>query len=197
MRTVLLFCALLLAGQVCFAQTPVKKKKARPAEPAKFTPPKIVASEEVGAEPAKFTPPKMVANGEGGAEPAQFIPPKMVANEPGGDDLIFSSVETPAEFPGGLDAWRMFLMRNLNMTGVTQKINIPKDQKTWKQTAMARFIVGTNGELEDITIVNEVHPAVAAEAKRVIALSPKWIPAKQNGRQVKAYHQQPIVFMIQ
>lgn len=174
MRIVILFCVLLMAGNACLAQTTVKKKKAKPAGSAKFMPPRIVANEDV-----------------------KFTPPKIVANEESDNDLIFSSVEIPAEFPGGQDAWRMFLMKNLNSRSVANQVTMAKDQKSWRQTAMARFIVGINGELTDITIENAVLPAVAAEAKRVLALSPKWLPARQNGRKVKAYHRQPIVFVVE
>ncbi|MEQ1678624.1 MAG: energy transducer TonB, partial [Chitinophagaceae bacterium] len=35
------------------------------------------------------------------------------------------------------------------------------------------------------------------EAMRVIKKGPKWTPAVQNGRQVKAYRKQPITFQVQ
>jgi protein TonB len=35
------------------------------------------------------------------------------------------------------------------------------------------------------------------EAMRVIKRGPKWNPAIQNGRQVKAYRKQPITFRVE
>jgi protein TonB len=34
------------------------------------------------------------------------------------------------------------------------------------------------------------------EAMRAIRKAPKWNPAVQNGRQVKAYRKQPITFIV-
>jgi protein TonB len=35
------------------------------------------------------------------------------------------------------------------------------------------------------------------EAAKIIKKGPKWTPAQQNGRQVKAYRKQPITFVVQ
>jgi protein TonB len=35
------------------------------------------------------------------------------------------------------------------------------------------------------------------EAVKTIKRGPKWVPAQQNGRQVKAYRKQPITFVVQ
>ncbi|MFL5748594.1 MAG: energy transducer TonB, partial [Niastella sp.] len=48
-------------------------------------------------------------------------------------------------------------------------------------------------DVEAISGPNELR----AEAVRVIKKSGKWTPAVQNGRQVKSYKKQPIVFRLE
>ena len=113
------------------------------------------------------------------------------------EDKIFSRVEMEAEFAGGQNALRNYLEKNLNIDKVAKKIKLKRKQKVFQETAIVKFIVQRNGSLSDVVIENEVHPAIAAEAIRVIKDSPNWIPAQQNGRVVNAYGRQPITFRIE
>lgn len=110
------------------------------------------------------------------------------------DSAVLQKVEVEAEFPGGFEGWRNYLMANVN----TDKIaaSVPKTIKHWQQQAIVQFIVCTDGSICDIKVVNKVSPEVEKEAKRLIATSPSWEPAIQNGRKVKAYRKQPITFAV-
>ena len=107
---------------------------------------------------------------------------------------VFRRVEVEADYPGGFSAWRNFLIQNLRGQAVADAL--PKSTKEFKQTAIVQFIVCTDGTLCEIRVVNDVHPAVKAEAERVLATSGAWVPAMQNGRKVKAYRKQPITFVV-
>ena len=113
------------------------------------------------------------------------------------EDKIFSRVEMEAEFTGGQVAWRNYLEKNLNVDKIAKKIKLKRKQKIFEQTAIVKFIVQRDGSLSDVVVENKVHPAIAAEAIRVIKDSPNWIPAQQNGRVVKAYTRQPITFRVE
>ena len=108
--------------------------------------------------------------------------------------MVFNKVETEAQFPGGDSAWKQFLMKTLNPDNALGAV--PKRRKHFSQTAIVKFIVSIDGTLKNITIENNVHPDIEAEALRVIRKSPKWIPAYQNGRRVNAYRRQPISFVF-
>jgi protein TonB len=106
----------------------------------------------------------------------------------------FVKVEKEADFPGGLPAWRNFLMNNLKGDVVFK--DLPKRTKKFEQTAMVQFIVCTDGSVCDVKVINNVLPSIKKEAERAINNSGKWIPAEQGGRKVKAYRKQPITFIV-
>lgn len=110
------------------------------------------------------------------------------------DTTLYETVEIEAEFPGGQDGWREYLMKNIRMNEIVS--SIPRSVKHFMQQAIVEFIVDTDGSISNIKVINDVSPAVAREAKRIIARSPRWIPAVQNGRKVKAYRKQPIIFAV-
>ena len=47
------------------------------------------------------------------------------------------------------------------------------------------FVVETNGYLSNIKVLEGVHPTIDQEVIRVVSMSPKWIPAKYNGKSIK------------
>lgn len=107
---------------------------------------------------------------------------------------IFNMVEYEAEFPGGFEAWKRYLYMNLNPDAPLKEI--PKRVKHFQQQAVVQFIVCTDGTICDVKVVNNVLPSIKAEAERVIRNSGAWLPAMQNGRPVKAYRKQPIIFVV-
>jgi protein TonB len=107
---------------------------------------------------------------------------------------IFTRVDMEASFPGGLNAWKSFLIANTD--GEAAAKDLPKKVKRLEQTAYVQFIVCTDGTLCDVRVLNDVLPSVRREAERVIRKSGSWVPAEQNGRKVKAYRRQPITFVI-
>jgi hypothetical protein len=62
----------------------------------------------------------------------------------------------------------------------------PGEQEAW-QTVMLEFAVSEDGTVSDVRVTNpdEVNPRLAAEAIRVMRLSPRWVPATFYGETVK------------
>jgi TonB-dependent SusC/RagA subfamily outer membrane receptor len=107
------------------------------------------------------------------------------------DNKIFEKVEVDPSFPGGEGAWREFLEHHLN-TEIPIKLNAPDGTYTvWVQ-----FIVDKEGNVSNIKPLTDFGYGMEKEALRIINLSAKWIPAKQNGHMVKAYRKQPITFVV-
>jgi periplasmic protein TonB len=123
-------------------------------------------------------------------------PPPPIQKKNKGKDVVFNKVEVDAEFNGGDSAWKIFLMKNLNVDKIYEKLIFPKGVKTIRQTAIVKFIVCTDGTLCDIDVENMVDPLIRAEATRVLSKSPNWKPAQQAGKSVKAYRRQPITFLF-
>jgi protein TonB len=126
-------------------------------------------------------------------------PPSLSADSTKDANLIFSKVETEASFPGGEEGWRQYLMKNLHPERIVDLVKFPRHKKIFKQTVIVKFIVNRDGTLWEVSAENydQVDPYCAAEAIRVIKVSPNWIPAYQNGRKVNAYRRQPITFVFE
>ena len=107
-------------------------------------------------------------------------------------DSVFTRKKQEATYPGGDEAWRNYLRRNLNA-------NTPVDNKapSGKFTVIIKFIVNKDGYLEDIK--PEIDPGfgMAAEGIRIIKNSGRWSPAFFYGMYVNAYRRQPITFLVE
>lgn len=104
---------------------------------------------------------------------------------------IFTEVEHEAAFPGGSKAWVQFLLAHIDA-------DVPVRNKAKKGSYIVwiQFIVDTTGQVINIVPLTKNGKGMEEEVMRVIQLSPKWIPAWQNGRKVMAYRKQPFTFVV-
>jgi periplasmic protein TonB len=107
------------------------------------------------------------------------------------DESIFQRVETEASFPGGFTGWKEFLEKNL-------KADVPVRKKApvGNYTVMVQFVVDKEGNISDIKPLTDHGYGMEKEVVRILKKSPKWIPAVQNGRPVRAYRKQPVTFVV-
>lgn len=183
---------------------PPPKQEPPKVEMTKFTPPKIVKDEEVKkdeippeVEELKETKIDVVSQegikDEGLATPAVVDEGKAVIEEKKEEDenKVFEKVEVEASFPGGEGEWRRYLTRNLDA-------NTPVDNGApeGSYTVIVQFIVDKEGNISDVKSLTKHGFGMEDEAMKVIRRGPKWVPAIQNGRQVKAYRKQPITFVV-
>ena len=61
-------------------------------------------------------------------------------------------------------------------------------------TVKVRFVVGRNGGVQEVQIVEGLSPALNEEARRVVMSSPKWKPAKADGAEVRITYTIPVRF---
>ena len=106
-------------------------------------------------------------------------------------DSVFTREEKEAGFPGGEKGWRSYLEQNLNP-------DVPVKRKSPPGTYNVRikFIVQKDGSITDISAETSFGYGMEEEVIRVITKGPKWIPAVQYGRKVKAYRIQPVTFVV-
>lgn len=104
------------------------------------------------------------------------------------EDSPFIRVEIEASFPGGQAAWQRY---------VTNKIEAQRDEFTDNDfgTCTVRFVVDREGNVSDVTALTMRGTKLAEVAVNAIRKGPKWIPALQNGRYVKAYRLQPVTLL--
>lgn len=104
---------------------------------------------------------------------------------------VFTKVEVEPQFPGGANAWRKFLEKNLS-SETAFKNKAPQGN----YTVRLQFIVEKDGSLSDFRAVSKNGYGLEEEALSVITRGPKWIPAKQNGHVVRAYKTQAVTFVV-
>ncbi len=106
-------------------------------------------------------------------------------------EKIYNKVEIEATFPGGDQAWIKFLKKNLNGMVATDN-GAPEGQ----YTVMVQFVVDKYGKITDIKALTNHGYGMEKEVIRFLKNSPKWNPAFQDGRFVKAYRRQPVTFTV-
>jgi len=183
---------------------PPKPPEPPKVEMAKFTPPKIVKDEEVKEEEKPPEVEKLeetkigTVNQEGVKDEGIVAPPvedagKGVVEAPKKVeedwDKTFTKVEIESEYPGGSAAWQRYLNKTLRYPQEAIDNEI-------QGTVVIQFIVDKEGNVSDVEAISGPEE-LRAEAVRVIKKSGKWTPAVQNGRQVKSYKKQPIVFRLE
>lgn len=173
-------------------------------EITKFTPPKIVKDEDVKEDEKPPEVEKLeetrigTINQEGMKDLGIVAPPvedagKGVVEAPKKVeedwDRTFTKVEIESEYPGGRAAWIRYLLKTLTYPQVAQDNEI-------QGTVVVQFIVDREGNVSDVVAISGPEE-LRAEAVRVIKRSGKWTAAVQNGRKVKSYKKQPIVFRLE
>jgi len=103
---------------------------------------------------------------------------------------IFLRAEKMPEFPGGNDSLSRFIIRKLEypQEAIDNKIT---------GTVVVRFVVDELGNATQNEILKSVSPALDKAAIDVINSLPKFTPAQQGGKAVKAYFILPIRFDFQ
>ena len=63
-------------------------------------------------------------------------------------------------------------------------------------TCVVQFIVDREGNISEVEALTMKGTKLAEICVNAIKRGPKWTPAEQNGRKVKAYRKQPVTFQI-
>ncbi len=100
------------------------------------------------------------------------------------------SVEVMPQFKGGESEMYAFIGKNLRYPVTAQEQNI-------QGRVIIRFVVTAAGDISDVQLLRGIDPACDKEAIRVVKMMPKWIPGKQNGRNVPVYFTLPVVYKLQ
>jgi len=104
-----------------------------------------------------------------------------------GGPRIFTKVEAESEFPGGAGAWNKYIRKNITYPEESLANKVMGD-------VVIQFIVDKEGYVTKVDIAKSAEYYLDKEALRLIASSPKWNPATQDGKKVKSYKKQPIFF---
>lgn len=100
---------------------------------------------------------------------------------------IYVVVEEMPRFPGNLDD---YISNNVRYPVIAQENRITG-------RVFVSFIIGKDGTVSNLKIVRPVDPSLDKESIRVIKAMPKWIPGKQDGKNVKVLYTIPINFQLE
>ena len=106
---------------------------------------------------------------------------------------ILESMKAPDKWPSfqGKDA-------NAFSSWVTARLKYPKDALAAHidGTVLVKFVIGTNGGVQEVEVIDGVFPSLDAEAVRVIKSSPKWKPGIKDGKPIRVTYTHPVIFVI-
>ncbi|MEK7225808.1 MAG: energy transducer TonB [Bacteroidota bacterium] len=122
---------------------------------------------------------------------AQIDSAKNVSGSDSSEFRVFEKVEIEAKFPGGDEAWRKYVENNLKA-----ETPVLYGAPAGSYTVIVQFVVDKDGNISDVRAVTKHGYGMEGEVIRVIKKGPKWIPAFQDGRNVKAYRRQPVTFVV-
>ena len=79
---------------------------------------------------------------------------------------------------------------------VAKHVKYPKYAKEIgiEGTVKVHFVIDKKGKVSEAHVHQGVHPVLDQEAVRVVLKSPKWKPAKKDGRPVKVSYTIPVMF---
>lgn len=103
-------------------------------------------------------------------------------------DVVYAP-EQSAGFPGGMEAFSRYLATNIRYPAEARKKNI-------QGKVFCSFIVEKDGSVSNLKVLRGIGAGADEEALRVVAGMPKWVPATQNGVNVRQLYTLPITFVL-
>jgi len=103
------------------------------------------------------------------------------------EEKPLSWIQEMPEYPGGINALKKFMQKNLLQPGDLQ----PGE----KIIVKAFFVVNKEGKIEQVKIISGGRIDLDEEVKRVISDMPLWKPGRQNGNAVAVYFNLPVTFV--
>ena len=103
-----------------------------------------------------------------------------------GAAMPYETVEVKPEFGGGYMAFVKYIASNF----------VLPDVESLSGAVKVSFVIGTNGKLDNIKIIEDLGEGTGAEAIRVLKACPIWTPGEQEGKKVKVLMQMPINLKI-
>lgn len=105
------------------------------------------------------------------------------------DTTIYNNVEVMPSYPGDMTECYMFVARQMHYPEEAEEKGI-------EGRVLIRFVVEKDGRLTNFKVIETPDPLLSDEALRVLKQMPKWIPAKNKGKDVRCRYSMPILFRL-
>lgn len=106
------------------------------------------------------------------------------------EDKPFVTAEQMPDYPGGIKEMYKFINANVVYPPAAQEAGI-------QGTVYLAFVVSKTGDITDVKVSRGIDSSCDKEALRVLKSMPRWIPGKQNGRNVAVYYSIKVQFKLQ
>lgn len=93
--------------------------------------------------------------------------------------IVFEDVDLKASYPGGEKEMWKFIWKNLRYPENALENGI-------EGVVEAEILILDNGEICNVSFINDPGGGTANEVLKIIKLMPKWIPAKENGLNINS-----------
>ena len=97
---------------------------------------------------------------------------------------------TPASFPGGAEAEKEYIARNMKYPQMAKDNGI-------EGVVQVLFTVKADGSIGNIKIKRMVDPDLEGEAIRLVKQMPAWTPANDNGTPVESTAEMSVAFTLE
>ena len=99
------------------------------------------------------------------------------------------SIDQTASYPGGLDAWKKYVKNNLRYSKKAKQAGI-------EGKVILEFVVGKDGQIRDIKVIQGLGYGCDEEAVRLLKNSLNWIAARRKGKPIAQKTTIEIVFEL-
>jgi len=105
------------------------------------------------------------------------------------DTVMMIIIEDPPQFPGGEEARREHMVRNLK--------HLTEKYQDIQGRIYVRFCIEKDGSITGVEILRGLDDRIDSEVVRIVEAMPKWEPGRQRGRPVCAPFRMPVRFNIE
>ena len=103
--------------------------------------------------------------------------------------IVFSTPDVQPQFRGGTKALMKYLSRTIKYPKAAIRAGA-------QGRVILQFIINEDGTVSGTKVVRSVHPALDAEAVRVVSSMPRWTPGKIGGKAVRVKYTIPVKFQM-
>jgi TonB family protein len=105
------------------------------------------------------------------------------------NDTIYSVVQQPADYPGGMKTFYNKVAKTMHYPAVARRKGI-------EGRVFMNFLVLKDGTVQDVTLVRGIGGGCDEEAMQTVKTLGKWVPAKQDGKTVNSIFNLVIIFRL-
>ena len=106
-----------------------------------------------------------------------------------GNVFHYTNPEVPPSYEGGINNFYRHVASGIRYPPAAAAQRI-------QGKVHVKFLVLADGKIGGVHVINDVHPALADEAMRILKSSKNWIPGRQKGRIVEMTYIIPISFSL-